>query len=222
MPQPESSVHRLGRLILLATAQAAYERLARPVIFRGAAQAAHEQVLALSRWLDGRLWSPLLGGVRRLSFAGEAVSVGGVVLPSPLILAAGFVKGQGFASEDEALRAVADGQNIIPGWRSIPRLVGPVEFGSFTRWPRRGNAGTVVWRDAPTRSTQNRVGLKNPGATAAAAFLARRRAHLPAYFGINVAVSPASLTRTRSNAKSWRRWRLFWNKMFTRHGLPLT
>lgn len=190
MHQPESSVHRLGRLILLAVAQAAYERLARPVIFRGAAQTAHEQVLALSRRLDGWLWSPLLGSVGRLSFAGEDVSAGGVTLASPLILAAGFVKGQGFDSEDEALRAVADGQNVIPGWRSIPRLVGPVEFGSFTRWPRRGNDGTVVWRDVPTRSTQNRVGLKNPGAQAAAAFLAQRRAQLSSCFGINVAVSP--------------------------------
>jgi dihydroorotate dehydrogenase len=65
-----------------------------------------------------------------------------------------------------------------------------VEFGSFTRWPRIGNAGTVLWRDVQTRSTQNRVGLKNPGAKAAAAFLSQHRTHLPPCFGINVAVSP--------------------------------
>jgi dihydroorotate dehydrogenase len=82
------------------------------------------------------------------------------------------------------------GENIIPGWRSLPRLVGPVEIGSFTRWPRAGNPGVVVWRDAPTQSTQNRVGLKNPGARAAAAFLARGRHNLPRVYGINIAVSP--------------------------------
>jgi dihydroorotate dehydrogenase len=65
-----------------------------------------------------------------------------------------------------------------------------VEFGSFTRWPRRGNPGVVVWRDVPSGSTQNRVGLKNPGVMAAAAFLGQRRDQLPACFGINIAVSP--------------------------------
>jgi len=48
----------------------------------------------------------------------------------------------------------------------------------------------VVWRDVATRSTQNRVGLRNPGVHAAAAFLARHRAQLPPQFGINIAVSP--------------------------------
>ena len=55
----------------------------------------------------------------------------------------------------------------------MPLLVGAVEFGSFTRCPRLGNPGIVLWRDEATRSTQNRVGLKNPGALAAAEFLAR-------------------------------------------------
>jgi dihydroorotate dehydrogenase len=47
-----------------------------------------------------------------------------------------------------------------------------------------------MWRDPTTRSTQNRVGLRNPGARAAAAFLGERRWHLPPVFGINIAVSP--------------------------------
>ena len=50
--------------------------------------------------------------------------VGGVTLPHPLIVAAGLVKGDGFASEAEALAAVARGRNIVPGWRSLPTLVG--------------------------------------------------------------------------------------------------
>jgi dihydroorotate dehydrogenase len=107
-----------------------------------------------------------------------------------MILAAGFVKGTGFADEQAALLAVERGDNIIPGWRTMPALVGQVEFGSFTRWPRLGNPGTVIWRDTTTLSTQNRVGLKNPGAAAAAAFLARHKAAIPPVFGINIAVSP--------------------------------
>ena len=66
-----------------------------------------------------------------------------------------------------------------------------MEFGSFTRHPRLGNDGSVVWRHSSSRSTQNRVGLKNPGARAAARFLAQRKDQLPREYGINIAVSPA-------------------------------
>ena len=112
-----------------------------------------------------------------------------MALESPLILAAGFVKGTASRTRTRHVRRLS-AENIIPGWRAIPRLLGPVEFGSFTRWPRTGNPGVVVWRHPATRSTQNRVGLRNPGARAAAAFLARHAADLPRTYGINVAVSP--------------------------------
>jgi len=176
---------------MLTLADLSY-RLARPLIFRlSSAQEAHERMLAALRWADGQRWLiPLLGRLRGLTLPPAPVSVGGVVLETPLILAAGLVKGDGFASEDEALAAVNAGHNIMPGWRSIPALMGLVEFGSFTRWPRLGNPGVVTWRDVHTRSTQNRVGLRNPGARAAAFFLAGRRDRLPRQFGINVAVSP--------------------------------
>jgi dihydroorotate dehydrogenase len=58
-----------------------------------------------------------------------------------------------------------------------------------------GNPGRVMWRDAGSGSTQNRVGLKNPGASAAAAFLSRHAAQMPTQYGINIAVSPG-LTST--------------------------
>jgi dihydroorotate dehydrogenase len=177
------------RVALLRASDAAYTRLLRPLIFRSSAQTAHERMLRLLRMAD-RGFTPLAGAIHRLTFADSPVTVGGVDLPSPLILAAGLVKGDGFESEADALAAVRAGRNIMPGWRSLPRLVGPVEFGSFTRWPRLGNPGVVVWRDVPTRSTRNRVGLRNPGALAAAEFLAVRRADLPPIFGINIAVSP--------------------------------
>lgn len=177
---------------LLAASRLLYEGLARPLIFAmRPAQAAHEDVLAALRLADGLPALPvLLGGIRAATQPPRPVAVGGVLLESPLILAAGFVKGDGFADEAAALAAVESGRNIMPGWRSIPALCGLVEFGSFTRWPRLGNSGAVIWRHATSRSTQNRIGLKNPGAAAAAAFLGARRVHLPACFGINVAVSP--------------------------------
>lgn len=175
----------------LAANRLLYERIARPLIFRGSAQRAHEQILKLLRWLDQQdALQSVLENFYHAAFDARPVNVGGVELASPLMLAAGFVKGAGFDSEEAALAAVQHGENIIPGWRSMPHLVGAVEFGSFTRWPRLGNPGNVIWRDVRTCSTQNRVGLKNPGARAAAAFLKAHQDHLPHVFGINIAVSP--------------------------------
>lgn len=178
------------RGLFLGIYGALYAGLLRPLIFRGSAMAAHARMLRWLRWADGQRWLlVLLGWMHRVGFRPQPVTVGGVSLPIPLILAAGLVKGDGFPSETAALAAAA-GSNLMPGWRCLPRLVGPVEFGSFTRWPRPGNQGIVVWRDLATRSTQNRIGLCNPGAAAAAVFLADRRNDLPDVFGINIAVSP--------------------------------
>lgn len=179
------------RDLFLAVYQILYERALRRLIFRSSAQDAHHRMLRLLAWFDR---SPLLCGLfvrlRRLTVKPHYVRTGGVTLLSPLILAAGLVKGEGFATEADALTAVASGRNIMPGWRSMPALAGSVEFGSFTRHPRLGNPGEVVWRDEASHSTQNRIGLKNPGARAASAFLAQHRHDLPVQFGINVAASP--------------------------------
>ncbi len=116
--------------------------------------------------------------------------VGRVILDSPLILAAGLVKGEGFLTEDEAMGAVAAGRNIIPGWRSAGALLGPVEMGTFTPRPRLGNQGQVLWRHTEAQSLLNRVGLRNPGAAAAAAFLGERSEGLPDVYGISIASDP--------------------------------
>lgn len=179
-----------ARTILLQGTKALYYVI-RPVLFKSTAQKTHEQTLRLAGWLDAHPTAcRALAAVRQRAFKPSPCTVGDVRLPHPFILAAGFVKGCGFPDENAACAAVQRGDNIIPGWRAMPSCVGPVEFGSFTRWPRPGNPGTVLWRDAVSHSTQNRIGLKNPGALAAAAFLARHRAHLPPIFGINIAVSP--------------------------------
>lgn len=163
----------------------------RPLIYRLDAMTAHAYALKLLMWLDS---TPLFLYMIRLTAHTAAPrheqTVGGVTLPYPIMLAAGLVKGTGYSSEEEALKAVNAGENIIPGWRSMPTLVGAVEFGSYTRYPRVGNSGTVLWRLDNGLSLQNRVGLKNPGAQAAAAFLARKHVHLPPVFGLNIAVSP--------------------------------
>lgn len=179
--------------VVLTIDQFVYSRVLRPVLFKQSPQKAHERVLALFARLDNWDW---VQGVLRFSHrtafgkTDKTLEVGGVKLPFPLIVAAGFVKGHGFHSEAEALEAIRREKNLIPGWRSIANLLGAVEFGSFTRWPRMGNSGEVIWRDATTQSTQNRVGLKNPGATAAATFLNLHKSQLPHCFGINIAVSP--------------------------------
>lgn len=168
-----------------------YRRVMRPLLFRQDAQRAHHNVIEVLRLLDSLPGAGAAAGLlHRAAFSPRPLQAGGVNLPHPLILAAGFVKGDGFASEEEALAAAQSGRNIMPGWKIMPRLVGPVEFGSFTRWPRAGNSGTVMWRHAASESTQNRVGLKNPGAAAAAAFLALHRGTLPPCFGINIAPGP--------------------------------
>lgn len=161
-------------------------------IFRLSAQRAHNILIAVLRRLDNT--SAAVHLARRLhvsSFDSPPVAIGGTQLSHPLILAAGLVKGDGLPDEPAAMRAAEDTtRNIIPGWRFIPALVGPVEFGSFTRHPRMGNDEPVVWRHTKSRSTQNRIGLRNPGARAAAAFLARHSDRLPAEYGINIAPSP--------------------------------
>jgi dihydroorotate dehydrogenase len=154
-------------------------------------QMAHARTLAVMRLADrsGPL-AALAHAVNRVAFPDQPTRVGGVTLPHAIILAAGLVKGDGFATEATALAAVADGRDIVPGWRSASALMGAVEFGSYTCHPRLGNGGRVLWRSHASRSMQNRVGLRNPGARAAARHLRSVASRLPRTFGINLAASP--------------------------------
>ena len=166
-------------------------RPAAAILRRTDPMTAHARTVSLMRAGDGV--PGLAGGARLLhglAFPPQPIHVGGVDLPYPLIVAAGLVKGDGFADEAAALEAVRAGRDIIPGWRATPALAGPVEFGSYTRHPRLGNSGRVLWRDLDEGWMQNRVGLRNPGARAAAAHLARHATDLPATWGLNLALSP--------------------------------
>lgn len=166
--------------------------LAAPLVRRLDAEQVHHLVIEGLRAADAvPLAVAAAGWLNRGAFPHQPTVVGGVTLPHPAILAAGFVKGDGFSTEADALQAAAR-RNIIPGWRAMPALVGPVEFGSFTPQPRVGNSGRVLWRDDETASTQNRIGLRNPGAAAAARFLAARAEVLPAVWGVNLAPTPGS------------------------------
>ena len=176
-------------------------RPAAAVIARTDAMTAHARTISLMRALDDL--GPAVAVAQALSDAAlpkprQPVLVGGVYLPYPTILAAGLVKGDGFSTEAEALAAVRAGRDIIPGWRSAAALAGPVEFGSYTRHPRLGNSGRVLWRDSAAGWMQNRVGLRNPGARAAAAYLARHAGDLPPTWGLNLAVSPGVSDIARS------------------------
>lgn len=195
--ESEGPVNDLKRVMLLRSVELAYG-LARPIIFLASAQQAHAGVMKLLGAADRSPWMLAAAHtIRRTVFRAQPLSVGGIHLPYPFILAAGFIKGLGFATTQEALAAVRRGENIIPGWKMMPALVGPVEMGSFTRHPRVGNPDVVLWRDARTRSTQNRVGLKNPGAEAAAEFLSAHSGDLPPLFGISVAPTPGITDRDR-------------------------
>jgi dihydroorotate dehydrogenase len=168
---------------LMRGADAVYSRTIRPLLFSQPPDNAHTTTVRLLGILDT---FPAIARMFRPAVA-QACRVGGVDLDSPVIVAAGLVKGRGFSEEATAVET-AKHVNIVPGWRSVPLLCGAVEIGSFTRFPRTGNQGTVMWRDRATRSTQNRIGLRNPGAKAAAEFLSRHRP--PGSFGISIASTP--------------------------------
>lgn len=161
-----------------------YARLIRPLLFLQQPDSAHRFMLRVLGMLDA---VPFAARLFRSRGPQAPLTVGGVALPSRVMVAAGLVKGDGFDDENAAVEA-AKRHNIIPGWRSAVLLCGPIEFGSYTRDPRVGNSGLIMWRDPATRSTQNRVGLRNPGARAAAEFLSSRR--VPGVFGLSVATTP--------------------------------
>ena len=188
MTKPE--LYAVLRRIFLATYEVKYKIL-RYALFRLQANTSHELVHdLLERWDDNAFLQNILRWIGRFLHPVAPVRVGGVDLPQPFILAAGWCKGQGYDNEVQALAEVIRDGNLLPGWRTWPHLTGPVEFGSYTRWPRQGNQGRTMWRIPESKGLGNRVGLRNPGIRAVSAFLATHRDALPEIWGINLAGSP--------------------------------
>ena len=134
-----SKLITLLRSLFLVAYEAKY-LLLRYVLFRLQANTSHELVHdLLERWDDSTFLQICLRRSGRFLHPAAPVRVGGVDLPQPFILAAGWCKGQGYDNEVRALAFVIRDGNLLPGWRTLPSLVGPAEFGSYTRWPRQGN-----------------------------------------------------------------------------------
>jgi dihydroorotate dehydrogenase len=129
-----------------------YSALARPLLFRLPAEAAHEvsmKMLALAAAVAGRHVS---------APAGRAVECCGLRFPNAVGLAAGMDK-----------NAVA-----LPAWPLLG--FGFVEIGTVTARAQPGNAKPRVFRLPRQRALINRLGFNNKGAAAVAARLAGWRA----------------------------------------------
>ncbi len=181
--------HPMLRRLILILYEITYSML-RCTLFRVQANTSHELVHdLLEHWDEHALLQRGLRGLGRFLRPAVPVQVGGVELPQPFMLAAGWCKGTGYDNEVRALATVIRDDNLLPGWRTLPHLAGPIEFGSYTRWPRQGNQGRTMWRYPAVQGLGNRVGLRNPGIRAVAAFLALHRDLLPETWGINLASS---------------------------------
>ena len=147
----------------------AYERVARPLLFRlggGDAETAHERTL---RALE-RLSRPLAAFRGPLSPPGAARTVFGVAFPNPVGLAAGMDK------DGRALRA----------WPALG--FGFVEVGTVTRHAQPGNERPRLFRLPADEAIVNRMGFNNAGAAALAARLAKLGS-LPVPLGISLGKS---------------------------------
>jgi len=184
------TLHSMLRRLLLAL-YAVKHTVLRYALFRLQANTGHDLVHDFfDRWDGHASLQRCLRGIGRFLHPTAPVRVGGVELPQPFMLAAGWCKGRGYDNEVQALATVIRDGNLLPGWRILPHLAGPVEFGSYTRWPRQGNQGRTLWRYPTAQGLGNRVGLRNPGIRAVAAFLALHRELLPETWGLNLASSP--------------------------------
>src|SRR5918994_6523625 len=127
-----------------------YRSVARPLLFSLPPEASH-------RLAQGLLGLPLpwerLGGAER--DPALRLSLAGIPLANPVGLAAGFDK---------------TGRHLD----ALGRLgFGYVVCGTFTRYPRRGNARPRIARYPDRASMVNAMGLPNPGAEAASRALGR-------------------------------------------------
>jgi len=108
-------------------------------------------------------------------------SIGGLDLPNPVGLAAGF---------DKNAEAVAPLMRAGFGW---------IEVGAATPLPQPGNPRPRLFRLTEDRAAINRFGFNNDGAEAIAARLARRPRGVPV--GLNLGANKDSANRAEDFAK---------------------
>jgi dihydroorotate dehydrogenase len=142
-------------------------RVLRAFLFLLPAEAAHDLVLSLVRWLGRRPWLRRRARRRLLPDLPElACSRFGLSFPHPLGLAAGLDK-----------TGEAAGGFLSMGFAFV-------ECGTFTPRPQTGNPRPRLFRIPSERALVNRMGFNNPGAAAAAQHL--RRAWRPGPIGVNL------------------------------------
>lgn len=137
-------------------------QLARPVLFRLDAEAAHHATLAALRWTEkcglARLMSPPAHGT--------PVRLMGLDFPNRVGLAAGMDKS---GTCVDALGALGFGH---------------VEVGTITPRPQAGNPSPRLFRLVERDAIINRMGFNNPGLEAALANIAKRK--WPGIVGFNI------------------------------------
>jgi dihydroorotate dehydrogenase len=143
--------------------------LARPLLFLGDPERAHERVMG---WLRRVSASPAMRARLAQRYVVDdprlSQKVWGLDFPRPVGLAAGF---------DKSGRAPL-------AWQALG--FGFAELGTVTPLPQEGNPKPRVFRDARRRALVNRLGFNNDGAAALGARLsaAKRDARIP--LGVNI------------------------------------
>jgi dihydroorotate dehydrogenase len=153
-------------------AEAAYERLVRPILFSLSPEAAHNLAIRNLRAISS--WPSVLRQLKRFQPEPKPKTVFGLTFPNPIGLAAGFDK-SGVA---------------IPAWAALG--FGFVEVGTVTAKAQSGNPKPRIFRYPEQQALINRLGFNNDGADMVAARLRtlRESGHWPAIpVGINIGKS---------------------------------
>ncbi|HLS41547.1 MAG TPA: quinone-dependent dihydroorotate dehydrogenase [Ornithinicoccus sp.] len=157
---------------------AAYEGLARPLLFRtggGDAEAAHQRTLRLVARLAER--PGLLRSVRAaVAAGGTPVTLLGLAFPNRVGLAAGMDK---------------DGVGLA-AWAGLG--FGHVEVGTVTAHPQPGNPRPRLFRLPRSRAVINRMGFNNAGVHALAERLRRVRAEGGTGIPVGVSIGKSKVT----------------------------
>jgi dihydroorotate dehydrogenase len=137
------------------TAETAYERFVRPLLFSLSPEAAHN--LAIRNLRAASSLPSVLRMLERFKPPPNPKTVWGLTFPNPVGLAAGFDK-----------NGVA-----IPAWAALG--FGFVEIGTVTAKAQPGNARPRIFRYPEQEALINRLGFNNDGADVVASRLGRLR-----------------------------------------------